>query len=211
MCRVERCGVRPIAYLHEHGWLGPDVYLAHCVHLNDDEIKLIAQTQTGVSYCPCSNMRLASGIPPIQKLIEQGAKVGIGVDGSSSNDGGNVLAEARQALLLQRLNGSAQQFKVTDAFKLATLGGAACLNRPTLGHIAPGASADLAFYRRDDIAFAGAVEQDPLAALILCHAPRADKVFVNGKVVVSDGRLVHVDETELAGELNQIVAKSFRS
>ncbi|MCH8854404.1 MAG: 8-oxoguanine deaminase [Planctomycetes bacterium] len=208
---LERFGVRPIAYLHEHGWLGPDVYLAHCVHLNDDEIKLIAQTQTGVSYCPCSNMRLASGIPPIQKLIEQGAKVGIGVDGSSSNDGGNVLAEARQALLLQRLNGSAQQFKVADAFKLATIGGAACLNRPTLGHIAPGASADLALYRRDDIAFAGAVEQDPLAALILCHAPRADKVFVNGKVVVSDGRLVHVDETELAGELNQIVAKSFRS
>ncbi|MCH8913088.1 MAG: 8-oxoguanine deaminase [Planctomycetes bacterium] len=206
---LERFGVRPIAYLHEHGWLGPDVYLAHCVHLSDDEIKLIAQTQTGVSYCPCSNMRLASGIPPIQQLIEQGAKVGIGVDGSSSNDGGNVLAEARQALLLQRLNGSAQQFKVADAFKLATIGGASCLNRPTLGHIAPGASADLALYRRDDIAFAGAVEQDPLAALILCHAPRADKVFVNGKIVVNDGRLVHVDETELAGELNQIVSAKF--
>ena len=206
---LERFGVRPIAYLHEHGWLGPDVYLAHCVHLSDDEIKLIAQTQTGVSYCPCSNMRLASGIPPIQKLIEQGAKVGIGVDGSSSNDGGNVLAEARQALLLQRLNGNAQQFKVADAFKLATIGGASCLNRPTLGHIAPGASADLALYRRDDIAFAGAVEQDPLAALILCHAPRADKVFVNGKIVVNDGRLVHVDETELACELNQIVSAKF--
>ncbi len=206
---LDRFGVRPIAYLHEHGWLGPDVYLAHCVHLSDDEIKLIAQTQTGVSYCPCSNMRLASGIPPIQQLIEQGAKVGIGVDGSSSNDGGNVLAEARQALLLQRLNGSAQQFKVADAFKLATIGGASCLNRPTLGHIAPGASADLALYRRDDIAFAGAVEQDPLAALILCHAPRADKVIVNGKIIVNDSRLVHVDETELAAELNQIVRAKF--
>ncbi len=206
---LERFGTRPIAYLQEHGWLGPDVYLAHCVHLSDDEIELIARTKTGVSYCPCSNMRLASGIPPVQQLLRSGAKVGIGVDGSSSNDGGNLLAEARQALLLQRLNGCDEQFKVADAFKLATIGGASCLNRPTLGHISPGASADLALYRRDDIAFAGAVEQDPLAALILCQAPRADKVFVNGKLVVNDGRLVHVDETELANELNQIVSAKF--
>lgn len=208
---LERFGMRPMQYLQEHGWLGPDVYLAHCVHLNDEEIRLLAETQTGVAYCPSSNMRLASGIPPVQALVRAGAKVGLGVDGSSSNDGGHLLAEARQGLLLQRLNDDDAQFEVAEAFKIATVGGAACLNRPTLGRIAPGASADLAMYRRDDIAFAGAVEQDPLAALILCQAPRADKVMVNGKLVVNDGHLTTSDETALARQLNDIVATSFRS
>ena len=208
---VERFGMRPMQYFQEHGWLGPDVYLAHCVYLNDEEIRLLAETQTGVAYCPCSNMRLASGIPPVQALVRAGAKVGLGVDGSSSNDGGHLLAEARQGLLLQRLNEDDTQFDVAEAFRIATVGGAACLNRPTLGRIAPGASADLAMYRRDDIAFAGAVEQDPLAALILCQAPRADKVMVNGKLVVNDGHLTMSDETALARQLNDIVATRFRS
>ena len=207
---LERHGMRPIQYFQEHNWLGPDVYLAHCVFVDQNEIELLAETETRVAHCPCSNMRLGSGVPPILEFIRRGVTVGIGVDGSSSNDGGHVLAEARQALLLQRLGDEGLAFRVADAFKMVTIGGANCLSRPALGRIAPGASADLAFYRRDDIAFAGAVEQDPLAALILCHAPRADKVMVNGKWVVDDGYLVTADETALARQLNEIVAAKFR-
>ncbi len=206
---LERFGVRPIQYLEQHGWLGPDVYLAHCVHLNDDEIRLLSSTQTGVACCPSSNMRLSSGIPPACRLLAAGAKVGLGVDGSSSNDGGNMIGEARQALLLQRVLGSPEQFTVADAFRAATRGGADCLNRPALGRLEAGAAADLAMFRRDDIALAGAVEQDPLAALMLCHAPRADKVMVAGQWVVNDGQLTRVDQWTLADALNTIVAERF--
>ncbi|MFH0982430.1 MAG: 8-oxoguanine deaminase [Planctomycetota bacterium] len=206
----EKFGRRPIPFLDDHGWLGRDVYLAHCVHLDDTDLELLAETGTGVAHCPCSNMRLGSGIPHVARMLEKGIKVGIGVDGSSSNDGGNVLAEARQALLLQRVQGGATALSVAQAFRLATLGGAELLSRPTLGRIEPGAAADLAMFRIDDLAFAGAVAQDPLAALILCHAPRADRVLVNGRTVVRDGRLVNVDEHRLAEELNRIVRERFR-
>lgn len=208
---LERFGVRPIEYLREHGWLADDVYLAHCVHLNDEEIALIAETRTGVSYCPCSNMRLASGTAPVRKLLDAGAKVGLGVDGSSSNDGSNVIGEARQALLLQRVGGDPAGLRVPEAFELATVGGAAVLGRQKLGRIEPGCAADLAMFRRDDIAFAGAIAQDPLAALILCHAPRADRVLVNGKTVVRDGRITALNEHELARELNVLVTRTFRN
>ena len=154
-------------------------------------------------------MRLGSGIPPVAKLIERGAKVGIGVDGSSSNDGGNVLAEARQALLLQRAVNGPTALGTADAFRLATIGGAACLNRSALGRIAPGFRADLAMFRKDDIALAGAVAHDPLAALMLCHAPRADRVFVDGRIVVEDGKLATADEHKLASDLNQLVRERF--
>ncbi len=205
----ERFGVRPIRYLADHGFLGSDVYLAHCVCLDTDEIRLLAETGTGVAHCPCSNMRLGSGIPPVRELIAAGVKVGLGVDGSSSNDGGNALAEARQALLLQRVEHGADAMGVADAFRLATVGGAACLNRPTLGRIAEGCTADLALYRADDIALAGSVAQDPLGALMLCHVPRADQVYVHGRLVVYDGRLYTADETRLATDLNAVVAARF--
>jgi 8-oxoguanine deaminase len=207
---LERFGVRPIPYLRDCGWLGSDVYLAHCVHLDDEDISAIASTGTGVAHCPCSNMRLGSGIPPIRRLIQQGAKVGLGVDGSSSNDGGHLLAEARQALLLQRVAGGADALAVADAFRLATIGGAAVLNRPRLGRIEVGAAADLAMYRSDDIALAGAVAQDPLGALILCHVGRADRVIVHGETVVENGHLVRLDEQRLAADLNQFVRAGFR-
>ena len=203
---LERFGRRPIAFLHEQGWLGEDVYLAHCVHLNDEEIDLQAQTRTGISHCPCSNMRLGSGVAPIRRLIERGAKVGIGVDGSSSNDGGNVLAEARQALLLQRVTGGADAVTTAQAFRLATVGGAAVLGREKLGRLQPDMAADLVMYRRDDVALAGAVAHDPLGALMLCHAPRPDRVMVAGRWVVQDGRLATADEHALAARLNELVA-----
>ncbi|MCP4590748.1 MAG: 8-oxoguanine deaminase [bacterium] len=207
---LERFGLRPIPFLHEHGWLGPDVYLAHCVHLDDADIDLLAQTGTGVAHCPCSNMRLGSGIARIERMLARGVKVGIGLDGSSSNDGGNVLAEVRQALLLQRVCGGATALATQQAFRIATVGGANVLGRSKLGRIEPGMAADLAMYRKDDLAFAGAIAQDPLAALTLCHAPRADRVMVNGRTVVKDGRLAMMDEHKLAHDLNTIVRERFR-
>ncbi len=207
---TERFGKRPIDYLAECDWLGEDVYLAHCVHLSTDDIKLLAKTKTGVAHCPCSNMRLGSGVPAVPELLREGVRVGLGVDGSSSNDGGHLLAEARQALLLQRVNGGATAMTTAEAFKIATIGGAELLGRKTLGRIALGYAADIAMFRTDDIALAGAVAQDPLAALMLCHVGRADRVYVNGQVVVDEGRLTQQDERRLALALNDVVAKQFR-
>lgn len=207
---LEKFGVRPIRFLQEAGWLGNDVYLAHCVHLSDDEISLLAETRTGVAHCPCSNMRLGSGIPPIRKLLDRKAKVGLGVDGSSSNDGGHLLAEARQALLLQRVCGGAEAMRVAEAFRLPTLGGAEVLNRPALGNLDVGQAADLAMFRADDVAFAGAVAQDPLAALMLCHAPRVDRLIVAGRTVVKDGEVMGLDLPKLIERFNKLVAERFR-
>ncbi len=204
---VERFGLRPIAFLAEHGWLGQDVYLAHCVHLDDAEIDLLAETQTGIAHCPCSNMRLGSGVAPVARLLDRGAKVGLAVDGSSSNDGSNLLAEARQAMLLQRVVGGAPAMTTAGAFRLATVGGAAVLGRQRLGRIEPDMAADLVMYRRDEIALAGAVAHDPLGALMLCHAPRPDRVIVAGRTVVQDGRLATADEHALAARLNELAAK----
>jgi cytosine/adenosine deaminase-related metal-dependent hydrolase len=200
---------RPIEWLNDLGWLGPDVYLAHCVHLSDGDIKLLADTHTGVAHCPCSNMRLGSGLPPVRRLFDAQARVGLAVDGSSSNDGGHLLAEARQALLLQRAIHGPGGFTAAEAFTLGTLGGAEVLNRPELGDIEVDAAADLVFYRKDDIALAGAIEQDPLGAMMLCHVGRADRVIVNGRTVVKDGRLSMVDESQLVSRFNKLVRARF--
>ena len=206
---LSKFGMRPIDWLDKIGWLGPDVYLAHCVHLSAGDIARIAATHTGVAHCPCSNMRLGSGVPPIRRLLDAGARVGLGVDGSSSNDGNHLLAEARQALLLARVFGGATAMTTAEAFTLGTVGSAAVLNRPELGNIAPGFAADLAFYRRDDVALAGAVEQDPLGALMLCHVARADRVMVHGKTVVEDGRVLGLDLPNLVGQFNRLVRSRF--
>lgn len=217
---LERYGCRPVRLLADLDFLGSDVYLAHCVHLNDEEIELLAKTRTGVSHNPSSNLRLGSGIAPIRKLLDAGVRVGLGVDGSSSNDGGNLLGEARQALLAARAlqtveggkaNDNAALFPVSDAFKLATVGGASCLSRPVLGHLNPGAAADFTMFRTDDIALAGGFAQDPLAALVLCAPPRADCVYVAGRLVVHAGRIVALDESELSERMNEIVSARFRS
>jgi cytosine/adenosine deaminase-related metal-dependent hydrolase len=238
---LERFRCRPVQYLADLDWLGPDVYLAHCVWLDDAEIELLVRTQTAVSLCPTSNMRLGSGLPRIGDLLAAGVRLGLGVDGSSSNDGGNLLAEAKQALLAARVvsarcdlradacgpRGATKRrsdkttkedarsapatalLPAAAVFRLATLGGAACLNRPELGHLDPGAAADFALFRMDDIALAGAAAQDPLAALVLCDAPRADRVFVAGREVVRDGRIVALDEAALGREFNDLVAARF--
>ncbi|MCK6456447.1 MAG: 8-oxoguanine deaminase [Phycisphaerae bacterium] len=208
---LERFGVRPIEYLRQHHWLGPDVYLAHCVHVSDGEIDLLARTLTSVAHCPSSNMRLGSGVPPVRRMLERGVNVSIGVDGSSSNDGGDLVGEARQALLLQRVAGGPAAMTPAQAFEIATRGGARALNRQELGDLAVGMAADIAMFRADDIALAGAIAHDPLGALMLCRAPRADRVFVNGRIVVEDGRLAGVDAGRLAAEFNDLVRRRFRA
>ncbi|HUN81011.1 MAG TPA: 8-oxoguanine deaminase [Phycisphaerae bacterium] len=207
---LERFGRRPIEWLCDLDWLGPDVYLAHCVHLSASDIQLLADTHTGIAHCPCSNMRLGSGAPPVRKLLDANARVGLGVDGSSSNDGGHLLAEARQALLLQRVVHGPGSLTPEEAFAMGTLGGAAVLNRPELGDIEAGCAADLVMYRKDDIALAGAVEQDPLGAMMLCQVGRADRVMVGGRTVVRDGRCVLIDQDRLVAEFNELVRTRFR-
>jgi len=206
---VDRFGMRPIEWLDRHDWLGPDVYLAHCVHVDADEIHLLAHTHTGIAHCPCSNMRLGSGIPPVRALLDAGARVGLGVDGSSSNDGSHLIGEAREALLLQRVAMGPKGLSVAEAFEMATLGGASVLNRPLLGNVARGCAADLAMFRRDDIALAGAVEQDPLGALMLCRVGRADRVIVHGRTVVKEGQITGIDLPVLVDRFNRLVRQVF--
>ena len=207
---LERFGVRPIEYLHQRNYLGPNVYLAHCVHLNDEEIKLFAATGTGVAHCPSSNMRLASGCPSIRRMIDAGVKVGLGVDGSASNDSGFLIGEAKQSMLLQRVFHGPRALTPAEAFRLATVGGASVLHRDEVGRIEPGYAADLVMYDANDIAFAGAIAQDPLGALMLCHPPRPRRVIVAGRTVVQDGQVVGVDWPKFVADFNQMVARRFR-
>ena len=206
---LDRFGMRPIAYLEQHGWLDKDVYLAHCVQLNDAEIDLLARTGTAVAHCPSSNMRLGSGIAPIRRMLDAGVKVGLAVDGSSSNDGGNLLAEARLAMLLQRVNGNPKGLSPAEAFRMLTLGGADVLHRPELGRIEPGAAADLVLFDHRDPAFAGAFAQDPIAALTLAQPPRPVHVFAAGKPIVQYGRLTRLDWSRQAADFGRLICERF--
>ena len=193
-------GYRPVGYAENLGWVGDDVWHAHCVHLNEQEIALFARTGTGVCHCPSSNMRLASGIAPVRAYLDAGVRVGLGVDGSASNDSSHMLAEARQALLLQRVppsfppaRGEASAgLSAEEALWLATRGGAAVLGRDDIGQLAPGKAADFIGLRLDRLSYAGALH-DPLAALVFCTPQQVDLSVVNGRVVVEDGHLLTVD------------------
>ena len=198
----EKFGCTPAQYAQDLGWLGADVWHAHGVKLDPEGIALFARTRTGVAHCPCSNMRLASGIAPIRRMLDAGVPVGLGVDGSASNDGAQMVAEARQALLLARVGRSLEPFgcdvgpaemTARDALALATRGGAQVLGRPDIGHLAPGLCADLALFDLRTAAFAGGAVHDPVASLLLCASPQAAYTIVNGRVVVRDGQLVTVD------------------
>jgi cytosine/adenosine deaminase-related metal-dependent hydrolase len=196
---LETFGKRPIELLEDQGWLGPDVWLAHCVHLDDRDIRRIAETGSGVAWCPTSNMRIGSGIAPARALLDAGAVVGLGVDGSASNDVGDMLAEARQALLSARAVGGARAMTIREVLRVATRGGAACLGRDDIGSLEPGKRADIALVGLDGLGFAGA-EADPVAAVLLCAPRRVRHLLVEGRSVVRDGRLVNVDEDEVAAE-----------
>ncbi|MCE7893030.1 MAG: 8-oxoguanine deaminase, partial [Sorangiineae bacterium PRO1] len=199
---LEVYGKRPVALMEELGWIGDDVWFAHCVFLNEEEIRLFARTRTAVAHCPSSNMRLASGIAPVPALLREGAPVGLAVDGSASNDSSNMLAELRQALLLHRVLGGAAAITVDDVLWMATRGGAAALGRDEIGSLAPGKAADIALFNVDRIGFAGAVH-DPIAALVLCGDSQiAETVLCNGQVVVEAGRLVFEEEARIVEQAN---------
>ena len=185
----ERFGCTPAEYAESLGWTGPDVWHAHCVKLDTAGIERFAATRTGVAHCPTSNMRLASGIAPVRAMLDAGLRVGLGVDGSASNDAGQLLAETRQALLLQRVGFGPQALSARAALRLATRGGAAVLGRDDIGQLAPGGTADLVAFDLADAAHAGAAEHDAIAALVLCAPARVALAVIHGRVVVRDGEL----------------------
>jgi cytosine/adenosine deaminase-related metal-dependent hydrolase len=196
---VEQFGRRPVDLLDDLGYVGPDVWLAHCVHLDDKDIRRISETGCGVAHCPTSNLRLGSGIAPVRALRDEQAVVGLGVDGSASNDGGNLLAEVRQAMLVSRAGGDAAALTARDALRMATRGGAACLGRDDLGSLEPGKRGDLALFGVDGLGFVGA-EADPVAAVVHCQPHRVRLLLVEGRTVVRDGQLVTADEQAIAVE-----------
>ncbi len=188
----ESFGQRPGAYAEELGWVGEDVWHAHCVQLDEDEIQLFARTGTAVAHCPCSNMRLGSGIAPLRRMLDAEVPVGLGVDGSASNDGGDMLGEARQAMLLQRVREGAAGMSAREALRVATRGGARALGRNDLGYLAPGMAGDFAAFPIDTVTMAGA-DSDPLAALVFCGPHRAAYTVVGGQVLVEQGKLTSLD------------------
>jgi cytosine/adenosine deaminase-related metal-dependent hydrolase len=200
---LEKFGARPVDYVESLGWTGPDVWHAHCVHLNTAEIALFARTGSGVAHCPSSNMRLASGIAPVRAMRDAGVKVGLGVDGSASNDGNQMLGEARQAMLLQRVGGNPAALGAREALEIATLGGASVLGRDDIGALAPGMAADFIGYRLARLEFAGALH-DPLAALVFCTPPTVDLSVINGQVRVQDGQIPGLDLPALIRRHDQI-------
>ncbi|WP_289149898.1 8-oxoguanine deaminase [uncultured Salipiger sp.] len=183
-------GCRPGQYAEELGWTGPDVWHAHCVKLDGAEIDLFADTRTGVAHCPCSNCRLGSGIAPVRAMIDAGVPVGLGVDGSASNDGSNLVAEARQAMLLQRVSLGADAMSAREALRLATRGGAEVLGRYDCGQVTVGKRADLALWDVSGIDSAGSWDR---AALLLAGPQRVRHLFVEGRQVVRDGLLATID------------------
>ena len=195
---IKMFGVRPVDYLERVGWLNNRTWLAHGIHFNDEEIARLGKANVGIAHCPSSNMLLASGQCPTIALQEAGCPVGLGVDGSASNDGSNMIGEVRQALLLQRLRYGAEEITHQKAFEWATIGSTGCLGRDDIGEIAVDKQADIALFKLDEIRFAGA--GSPVAAILLCGATKADKVMVAGKWRVLEGQIVGVD-------MNQLMAK----
>ncbi len=188
---LAKFGCRPGQYAEDLGWTGPDVWHAHCVKLDGSEIDLFSRSKTGVAHCPCSNCRLGSGIAPVRAMRDAGVKVGLGVDGSASNDAGNLISEARMALLLQRVARGADAMSAREVLEIATLGGAQVLGRDDLGVIAPGKRADLAIWDMRGVEAAGS--WDPVAALVLCGPTRVRHLIVEGRQVVRDGQMVTLD------------------
>ncbi len=191
---LETYGYRPAEYAENLNWTGSDVWHAHCVHINDDEIRHFAHTHTGVAHCPTSNMRLASGIAPIRQMCDAGVKVGLGVDGSASNDGSHLMGETRMAMLLQRVQGDPAAMSARQALELATLGGASVLGRDDIGSLQPGMAADIIGFDLGSLALSGGAVHDPVAALVFCQPQNVAFSMVNGRVLIQDGDFAHIEE-----------------
>jgi len=209
----KKFGLRPVAYMESVDWVGEDVWFAHAVHVNGEEVKSFAKHGCGVAHCPSSNMRLASGIAPVKEYLRAGVKVGLGVDGSASNDGSHLLGEVRQAMLLSRLGEGISGFSLSndptrklmtarEALRLATRGGAAVLGRSDIGSLEAGKCADFIAINLNRLDYAGALE-DPVAAAVFCHPTRVDYNFVGGRPVVLAGQLVMIDEMKLVERHNR--------
>jgi cytosine/adenosine deaminase-related metal-dependent hydrolase len=194
-CR-ELYGCRPVEYLNELGWIDDDVWCAHCVHLDDGDISAFGKAGVGVAHCPTSNLRLGAGIARVSELTHAGVPVGLGVDGSASNERGDLLFEVKQALLVARARGGPTAMTARDALRLGTRGGAALLGRDDIGSLEPGKRADIAVWRTDTLPMAGAWDLVP--GLVLSAPHRVDRLYVGGEEVVRDGRLVNADEDEIA-------------
>ena len=195
---LELYGCTPVEYLTDLGWLGGDVWCAHCVHLSPEDITDFASTGTGVAHCPTSNLRLGAGVAPVRELLDEGARVGLGVDGSASNERSDLLLEARQALLVARGRGGPAAMRAREALRLGTRGGAAVLGRDDVGSLEPGKCADFAIWRTDVLELGGAA--DPVAGLVLSAPHRVDRLVVGGEDVVRGGALVRADEADIARE-----------
>jgi cytosine/adenosine deaminase-related metal-dependent hydrolase len=202
---LAKFGCRPGQYAQDLGWTGDDVWHAHCVKLDTSEIALFARSLTGVAHCPCSNCRLGSGIAPVRAMRDAGVKVGLGVDGSASNDAGNLIAEARQAMLLQRVANGADAMSARVALEIATLGGARVLGRKECGSLEPGMRADIAVWDISGIEAAGA--WDPVAALVLCGPTRVRDLFVEGRQIVRDGQVTTIDLPRVIEDQNRLARR----
>jgi 8-oxoguanine deaminase len=201
---------RPLRLMEDCGFIGSDVWFAHGIFFDDDELALLAKTRTGVAHCPSSNMRLGSGICRVREMLDLGVPVGLAVDGSASNDSSDMLGEARQALLLQRVRYGSGGLRAKEAWRIATEGGAAILGWPEAGRIREGALADIACWRVDDLAYSGSMS-DPSAALLFCgYDHRADLVIVNGRIVVEGGRVLGLDEEKLRDDANRVAMRLYK-
>jgi cytosine/adenosine deaminase-related metal-dependent hydrolase len=206
-CR-ELYGCRPVEYLDELGWIEGDVWCAHCIQLSEGDVAAFGRAGVGVAHCPTSNMRLGAGIAPVRDLRAAGAPVGLGVDGSASNERSDLLLEVKQALLLARTRGGPEAMTVREALRLATRGGAEVLGRDDIGSLESGKRADLAVWRVDGLELGGA--EDAVAGVVLSAPHRVDRLYVSGEEVVRDGRLVRADEEEIARE-HRVQAARFQS
>jgi len=202
----EKFHCTPAEYAEQLGWLGPDVWHAHCVKLDAAGMAMFARTGTGVAHCPGSNMRLGSGIAPIRALRDAGVPVGLAVDGSASNDSGHLLAEARLGMLLQRVFSGPTAMPAREMLEIATLGGARVLGRDDIGALAPGMAADFVGFALDELSLAGALH-DPVAAVLFCHPPRVALSVVNGKVLVRDGQLTRIELPPLVARHNALAQR----
>jgi len=199
-------GCTPVEYLEQVGWLAEDVWCAHCVHLSDDDVATFGKHDVGVAHCPTSNMRLGAGIARVRELLDADVRVGLGVDGSASNERGDLFHEVKQSLLVARARGGPRALGVRDALRLGTRGGAAVLSRDDIGELSPGKRADLAVWRTDGLELGGA--DDLVAGLVFSGPHRVDRLYVGGEEIVRDGHLVRVEETEIAKE-HRVQAERF--